>query len=542
MAPTNTQSEHTSIENIPTPPRPYTLSYFAVLIFLVAPIWSTTPAASLFIAHTLFIKHGGFWALGTTQRTTFCLALCEAIFSAYYYHLERKVSAAGTFGPGNVAELQTIFTRLLKTGMANLPEEGYDEETLDTERPGSPAESITLLGNDDPRAVDFRHSIRAWFRNAPWSSLRRQGVTRWLYWTIFNDYMPSSPQQISSSHQAILDHTYDQLQKRTGYVIPEGEGSAPLLLTLDKMVVCFRPLWWYTALAVINRYLEYRLEKHYQTRRISHEGLDFLIRIPTQWNAQKGPTPILFIHGLGLGLLQYYTVFIELFGSFTDRPILIPLQPHISQDIFHPRYLTPLPRREAVKRYTSLITKLGWTSDIALGMGEDDSSFSVSGRGVTVVSHSNGSYLHAWILKENPFMVSRSCFVDPVTFCGWEGELCYNFLYRPSRTGIELIMRYFVGTELGVANVLRRHFDWTSNSLFYEEIPHARDPQKALYVLGGQDDIVNSPRVKKYLTSHGIKKGIYYNPTARHGQALIGGGEGFPIILQWLRDEDSLTT
>lgn len=184
------------------------------------------------------------------------------------------MSAAGTFGPGNVAELQTIFTRLLKTGMANLPEEGYDEETLDTERPGSPAESITLLGNDDPRAVDFRHSIRAWFRNAPWSSLRRQGVTRWLYWTIFNDYMPSSPQQISSSHQAILDHTYDQLQKRTGYVIPEGEGSAPLLLTLDKMVVCFRPLWWYTALAVINRYLEYRLEKHYQTRRISHEGLE----------------------------------------------------------------------------------------------------------------------------------------------------------------------------------------------------------------------------------------------------------------------------
>lgn len=123
----------------------------------------------------------------------------------------------------------------------------------------------------------------------------------------------------------------------------------------------------------------------------------FLIRIPTQWNAQKGPTPILFIHGLGLGLLQYYTVFIELFGSFTDRPILIPLQPHISQDIFHPRYLTPLPRREAVKRYTSLITKLGWTSDIALGMGEDDSSFSVSGRGVTVVSHSKSVYTSSLI-------------------------------------------------------------------------------------------------------------------------------------------------
>lgn len=53
-------------------------------------------------------------------------------------------------------------------------------------------------------------------------------------------------------------------------------------------------------------------------------------------------------------------------------------------------------------------------------------------------------------------------------------------------------MRYFVGTELGIANTIQRHFDWPSNSLWFEEIPNARDPKKTLVVLGGKDAILNA--------------------------------------------------
>lgn len=53
-------------------------------------------------------------------------------------------------------------------------------------------------------------------------------------------------------------------------------------------------------------------------------------------------------------------------------------------------------------------------------------------------------------------------------------------------------MRYFVSTELGVANLLQRYFDWSSNALWYEEIPNARDSTKTMFVLGGKDDIVNA--------------------------------------------------
>lgn len=58
--------------------------------------------------------------------------------------------------------------------------------------------------------------------------------------------------------------------------------------------------------------------------------------------------------------------------------------------------------------------------------------------------------------------------------------------------GIDLIMRYFVGTEIGIANLLQRQYDWSSNALWYEEIPNARDYNKTFFVLGGNDIIVKA--------------------------------------------------
>jgi len=55
-----------------------------------------------------------------------------------------------------------------------------------------------------------------------------------------------------------------------------------------------------------------------------------------------------------------------------------------------------------------------------------------------------------------------------------------------------MLMYYFISSEVGVANVLQRHFDWSTNSLWCEEIPHAKDPSKSMFVLGGKDSIVNS--------------------------------------------------
>lgn len=63
-------------------------------------------------------------------------------------------------------------------------------------------------------------------------------------------------------------------------------------------------------------------------------------------------------------------------------------------------------------------------------------------------------------------------------------------------------MRYYISSELGIANYIQRNFDWSSNTLFFEDIPHALDPKKTLFVLGGDDSILSSdvrfPRLMNY--------------------------------------------
>lgn len=42
------------------------------------------------------------------------------------------------------------------------------------------------------------------------------------------------------------------------------------------------------------------------------------------------------------------------------------------------------------------------------------------------------------------------------------------------------------------ALTLHQNFDWTENTLFIEEIPHATDPKKTAFFLGGQDMIIDA--------------------------------------------------
>ncbi|KAJ7590911.1 hypothetical protein C8J56DRAFT_1013742 [Mycena floridula] len=509
-------------------------SYYFVLLFLVAPLWCVLPVSWAFVLWS-FIR-------GFNKSWLYYLALLEVAFSIYYRYLVHIVQKSPPYITGNPAELQMALARVLKAGMAQLPINGFDEESLDSDRPGSPAESIVQLERDDPRAIDFRNTLRNWFRRAPFSSIRMHEVKKWVYWSIFSCDMPL-PDQIPHSRRLVLDDAVELLQKRMGVLVPEGTSLGkvePLRLTLDDVSISWRPLTFYALITSINWCLKQRYRWFWGLHYDTYDELEYLIRRPSAWNSITGPRPIVVAHGLGLGLLQYTALVTDLVEKFPDRPLLILIQPHISQNIFHPRFLKPFSRHEMTGRLAGLLQELGWVSGESTTSQNEEKPIDDSLRtaqGVTMLSHSNGSYCHAWMLKGFPEMISRSCFVDPVTFCSWEGDVCYNFVYRSCTTGIQILMRYFVGSELGVANLLQRHFDWSSNSLFFEDIPNAKDPKKVLFVIGGKDAIVNTPRVIKYLSSHGIRKNLWVDPSARHGQALISGQPGHTEILRWLAED-----
>ncbi|KAF4602046.1 hypothetical protein EYR40_005247 [Pleurotus pulmonarius] len=531
-----------------TPQRPEQrrdLSFYFVLLFLVGPLWCAVPLSWAFVLYSLHT--GRIWLYAWQGRTVFTVALCEVFFSVYHHNLSRYVASTPPHPPGNPEEVRAAYTRAVKAGLFVFPEDAFDGENLDVSRPGSPAEDIVQLEHDDSRAEEYRNVLRTWFRHAPWSAIRLYEIKKWLYWCIFNSHLPPD-HEIPDTHRSVLDEALDLLRKRTGTTVFEESPSKhqPLLLTLDSVKIHWRPFAFYALVGTFSRLLKLYLVRNRHVRFGNYDGLEYLIRIPSQWDSHHGPRPIVFVHGLGLGLLQYHSFVLRLLDEFADRPVFILLQSHISQDFFHKDYLRPMNRHDTTQRLAALFLRLGWVRPIRDTSSDEEedidtqnvaSSLLSNQKGVTFISHSNGSYCHAWMLKNYPHMVTRSCFVDPVTFCSWEGDVCYNFIYRPCTTGVHLLMRYFVSSELGTANLLQRHFDWSSNSLWYEEIPNARDPSKSFFLVGAKDEIVRAERVARYLRGHGIRKGFWMDPEGRHGSALASGGEGHQAILEWLREE-----
>ncbi|KAI0307150.1 hypothetical protein B0F90DRAFT_1622813 [Multifurca ochricompacta] len=523
------------ISEQPLHPSARQLSFYLVFILCVFPVWSIPIFSWLFVLYEL--KGGGLWNLSWHGKALFTYALAEVLFSIYHYNLRTFVDGPCPIPPGNLEELILAFKRITQTGLADLPEDGNDEETLDVSRPGSPAVTIERLSPTDPRAVDFQNQFRNWFGGVPWSQIRRKEMCTWLYWSLFYAHMPDFDKIPPARLKVLLD-CLDMVEKRTGTTIPDGSNprAHPRLLTLDPVGIWWRPLIYYLLVALSDFLIKQLLIRVGGMTLGTRHGLDYLVRVPPMWNACKDPTPIVFAYGLGLGLLQYSTIICSFLTHLPDRPLFVLLQPHISQQIFHPRFLAPKNRKETTAIMRQLLIDFGWVpnpADVRKGETDDPKP-----RGITLASHSNGSYVHAWFLKDAPDLVSRSLFIDPVTFCGWEGDLCLKFLYNRATTGLQLIMNYFVSTEMGIANLLQRQFDWTANTLFFEEIPHSRNPSRNKFIMANDDVVLCAQRIKRYLVSHGVRKGLYYNSEGQHGLALVPGTEGFNEIMAWLKESE----
>lgn len=141
----------------------------------------------------------------------------------------------------------------------------------------------------------------------------------------------------------------------------------------------------------------------------------YLLRDCTNWDPSTSPRPLVFIHGLGLGLLQYHTLIAQLVTDYTDRPILILLQPQVSQNFFHPQFLKPYSRHQTAEKLALLLNDMGWVDlgvpnnldmdelkeEKAVEQSLVDVDIPDTQRGVTIVSHSKyakilSSCLYSW--------------------------------------------------------------------------------------------------------------------------------------------------
>jgi len=199
--------------------------------------------------------------------------------------------------------------------------------------------------------------------------------------------MPSL-EPMSDTHSHAVEEAIELIEKRSGTKIPEGSNPAvtPIMLTIDDLNIAFRPLLWYTFVAVAH-VLAHKFLEHYWGAEFGVYGdVEYVVRIPEGWDPKNPKTrPIVFLHGLGLGLSNYSFLITALLRRFPDRPLLVPIQPYVSQRIFHGAFARPLGKRAAVEGIVGAMRKYGFVPK------DDESHESTIGdpmTGVTVLSHS----------------------------------------------------------------------------------------------------------------------------------------------------------
>jgi pimeloyl-ACP methyl ester carboxylesterase len=210
------------------------------------------------------------------------------------------------------------------------------------------------------------------------------------------------------------------------------------------------------------------------SRRVSHApNISYWYKPHTS----KTRLPILFIHGIGIGLYPYAQFLADINKDDALGPddgeigiIAIEIMP-ISFRITNPI----LPTEELCRQITTILAAHGWDR-------------------VVLASHSYGSVLASHLLDKLKF--GPMLFIDPVTFLLHLPDVCYNFTARSPRGANEHQLHYFACTDMMVSHTLARNFFWADYILWREDLRK----RNLTVSLGGRDLIVDTDAVGKYLS------------------------------------------
>lgn len=379
--------------------------------------------------------------------------------------------------------------------------------------------------------------LRQWFLDAQPEDIRHDNVREFILWAFFDRHDSDGKGPIKGPGPEDDDVTEElegyisRTEELVGYKIPPGRGPAKCLrLTLDAVEQRQRSLLWYVIVAGIDltthvclardgfRYFGQPLRKSLAVFPPRVQAVPTLLPFPGAkryespsgeigyWfrpHTAKNARPVVFIHGIGVGLWPY-TPFLNEIGRPTSSSTASGDQEEgqigvIALEILpvSTRLTSPPLKREAFLAELEIVLSAHateWKRD-----------------GFVLVSHSYGSVLTTHVIRDPGLgpQVHRVVLIDPVSLLLHLPNVAYNFTRRPPQTANEWQLWFFASMDVGVAEGLGRHFFWRENEIWKEELvgqgPGAlkTGKRKVAVCLGGRDLIVDTQTVAKYLARRG---------------------------------------
>ncbi|KAI0685398.1 Alpha/Beta hydrolase protein [Cytidiella melzeri] len=328
-----------------------------------------------------------------------------------------------------------------------------------------------------------------WFHFSEPDTIRRDNVVEWVLWALF-----------SSSRDAYLDEWKEEIEsyvkaveRLLGRKLEEGMNDRVkcMKVTLDPVIACHRPLLWYIIVSIVDSItavlLSYRGFRHYTLwswyRYFPPRLLSLFSepsphpRISYWYRPHRSTTkhPILFIHGIGIGLWPYTPFLAEIVVRDPDVGIIAVENLPISMRISPP----PMTRAEMLEALAAVLRAHAFESYVVCG-------------------HSYGTVVAAHMMREPTFSarVAGWILVDPIPFLLHQPSVAYNFVYREPKTANEWQLWYFASRDPDIARALARNFFWAENILWKDDLKG----RKVGVSLVERDQIVDAESVRKYLT------------------------------------------
>jgi pimeloyl-ACP methyl ester carboxylesterase len=217
--------------------------------------------------------------------------------------------------------------------------------------------------------------------------------------------------------------------------------------------------------------------------------------------ASKPEPPLVFVHGVGLGLVTYLPFLRGLFGISRHRTVVLLELPHVSMKLGIDRF----PTIQAIADYT------------------EQAMHQLRLPAALWVCHSLGTFVFAGINRLKPHLIDACVLIDPVCFMLWEATTMKNFCYCAPRSPLEIVQQYHVCRELLISWYFQRHFYFSDAVLLREDVP-----TRALVVISQADNIYDTSRVIQYLRRGGVRLQLF--PDTPHGGWLLSAAQTSSIL------------
>lgn len=225
-----------------------------------------------------------------------------------------------------------------------------------------------------------------------------------LSWLLFS--LPQETAKHDTTSATLLQKAYRIFESRSATTFPPGRNPSVKIscLSLDPLNAAPRPLMFY----VIGNSLNYLIRTCVlpslgMTHHIEGD-VEYMIRIPRGWTSERGrtdpnATPVMYLHGLGFGLIQNLQVLRPILETLKTHPVIFPIAHHTAQAVCHRNYLKPWTRSQFVRDIRTICEKWGFCPG-SVAEPDEEKTGRVYG-GLSVISHSNGSVHHGW--RESSF-------------------------------------------------------------------------------------------------------------------------------------------